>query len=253
MNDPLVTTYSLILAGAFQVALLDAALRLRRGGRSPAVLASLELCAAAGGIIGARSLWITEEGLWTSGNILLTRLKSGYSSLGGIAAATVICAVYLWRRTSAPLNHIDAVTPSVAIGVAVAKIGCWLNGCCFGAPDSSILSIQYSAGTPAFAVVGCQPVFPLQLVMSLAAIAAYLLTAWLYENRSCQGSLFGVFLVSFGILRFLAYHMWGTLSARPFLLTPQGISIMAVVCGAVWMALVKMLRTGCDLLPSDVS
>lgn len=244
MGDPIFTPYSLVLACAFQVGLVDATLRLQSRKASPRVLGGLQLCAAVGGIVGAKALWLAEEGVWSSGNIVVAGLRSGYSSLGGIAAATAMCAIYLCRNTSAPLDHVDALTPAVAIGVAVSKIGCFLNGCCFGRPDLSMFSIEYGVGTPAFAMLGFQPVFPLQLVVCLAAIAAYLLTAGLYGKRFLQGSLFGLFLVSFGTLRFLAYQMWGIRPDRPFLMTPQGISMIAVVSGSVWMAAAKVLKTG---------
>lgn len=239
MDHPFVTPYSLLLASAFQLALLDAAVRLRRAGLSLGSLPALELWALTGGIVGAKALWIAEQALRDQSPFPVGDLRSGYSSMGGIGTAALFCALYLWKRCPIPLRHIDALTPSVSVGMAIAKIGCFVNGCCFGRPAMSGFSVEYGPGTPAFALVGSHPVLPLQILISLAACATYLLTARLYNHCWFAGCLFGVFLLGLGILRLVAYSLWGIPPDSLFLTTPMGTSSIAVVIGIVWIGCVK--------------
>lgn len=205
------------------------------------MLSSLQLWAVAGGIIGAKALWIAEQGYQGASDFSWGDLRSGYSSMGGIAMAVVLCAAFLRKRSPTPLRQIDALTPSLSVGFAVAKVGCFLNGCCFGRPMVSALSVEYGPGTPAFALVGSQPVFPLQLLICLSACATYLLTVWLYHRRLFRGCLFGVFLVCLGTVRLVAYSAWGIHGESQFLTTPQGMSSIAIVVGMLWIATVKVV------------
>lgn len=241
VSNPLVTPYSLLLAVAFQVALIDAAQRLRWRKQALGMLSSLQLCAVAGGIIGAKALWIAEQGYEGAGVFSWGHLRSGYSSMGGIATAVLLCTVFLWKRSLTPLRQIDALTPSLSVGFAVAKVGCLLNGCCFGRPVVSIFSVEYGPGTPAFALVGSQPVLPLQLLISLSACATYLLTVWLYHRGLFIGCLFGAFLVCLGTVRLVAYTAWGIHGESQFLTTPEGTSSIAIVVGMLWIATVKLV------------
>ena len=44
----------------------------------------------------------------------------------------------------------DLITPSMLLGLAIGRIGCLLNGCCFGAVCDHAWAIQFPAGSPAY-------------------------------------------------------------------------------------------------------
>lgn len=63
---------------------------------------------------------------------LFTQRAGGFSVLGGLTAGRV--AGYLCCRIFKldPLRTSDALLPSLGIALIIARLGCFLNGCCFG-------------------------------------------------------------------------------------------------------------------------
>jgi phosphatidylglycerol:prolipoprotein diacylglycerol transferase len=49
-----------------------------------------------------------------------------------------------------PLAIGDVVAPSVAIGLGLGRIGCFLNGCCFGGPTDLPWAVRFPAPSPPF-------------------------------------------------------------------------------------------------------
>jgi phosphatidylglycerol---prolipoprotein diacylglyceryl transferase len=93
-----------------------------------------------GGIAGARLFYVIQkypdyqnEPTWWSliGKIL--DVTSGglvvYGSLiGGSIAAGIYCKLNRWR----PLTIVDLIAPGMVLGLAIGRIGCLMNGCCYG-------------------------------------------------------------------------------------------------------------------------
>jgi phosphatidylglycerol:prolipoprotein diacylglycerol transferase len=71
-----------------------------------------------------------------------------YGSLIGAVAATL---VFLHRRKLPKLAFADLVAPSMLIGLALGRIGCLLNGCCYGGvcPVDS-LGLEFPAPSPPY-------------------------------------------------------------------------------------------------------
>ncbi|QDG54479.1 hypothetical protein FIV42_28160 [Persicimonas caeni] len=85
---------------------------------------------------------------------LLDPRNGGYSSFGafGGAAAVVALWCYLQRHEAWALRAIDALVLGGLSGLALARVGCLANGCDFGRPAQLPWSIQYPAGSEAFAL-----------------------------------------------------------------------------------------------------
>jgi phosphatidylglycerol:prolipoprotein diacylglycerol transferase len=106
----------------------------KREGIRPQVIQDLAFWFFAGGIIGARlTFLITEhEPFWTffriwDGGLVL------YGAIIGALIAYIPAYFFLIRKHQiATLRLGDLIAPSVAIGICLGRIGCLLNGCCFG-------------------------------------------------------------------------------------------------------------------------
>ena len=91
------------------------------------------------GIFGARLFYIIEY--WdeyqkptVSATVLaiINYTKGGlvvYGALAGAGAATI---VFLWRNKLPVLKLCDIIAPSLLVGLALGRVGCFLNGCCYG-------------------------------------------------------------------------------------------------------------------------
>jgi len=125
-----------------------AAYRARQIGVDPEVIYSLAFCMFIAGIVGARAFFIVQKLI--EGELMLPRTASGAIDLpatvvflvsvtqGGLVVyGSVIAGVpagiwYLRRRGLPILPVADIIAPSMVLGQAIGRIGCFLNGCCYG-------------------------------------------------------------------------------------------------------------------------
>jgi len=133
--------YGLMLVAAFLACVkLSQWLGLRKGIK-PEWFVDATLIALASGLIGARLCHVLENlHEYTRGdlsriqnlrNIVNTR-EGGLTFYGGFLLATPCCIVYALYRRVPILLGMDIVAPVVMIGLGFGRIGCFLNGCCYG-------------------------------------------------------------------------------------------------------------------------
>ncbi len=98
---------------------------------------------------------------------------SGLSMSAGVALATV-CALAWFRWRGLPvLRHADVVAPSVALGEGITRLGCFLNGCCFGRTSSLPWAVSFPSGSAADVAFAGAAVHPTQLYSALVAFALF--------------------------------------------------------------------------------
>jgi phosphatidylglycerol:prolipoprotein diacylglycerol transferase len=113
----------------------------------------------------------------------------------------------------------DIVAPSVPLGVAFARFGCFLNGCCFGRRcDASFpLAVRFGEGSHALhrhqEFFGLSkeahlsfPVHPTQLYSSLTAFTVFVVVSLYYyatRKRRIDGEVFLLFALLYPIGRFI--------------------------------------------------
>ncbi len=114
--------------------------RARQGGLDPEVIVSLAIWMIVCGIIGARLFYVVEywHESFAGRNLrdtifeILNIPAGGLVIFGGFIGA-MFGFVTLVRKQRLPLLAMaDLIAPSMAIGLAFGRIGCLLNGCCYG-------------------------------------------------------------------------------------------------------------------------
>jgi phosphatidylglycerol:prolipoprotein diacylglycerol transferase len=159
--------------------------------------------------------------------------------------AAVIAAVVLLRRYNLPaLRSFDVLSPSLALGHAIGRIGCLLAGCCWGARCELPWAITYTnpvaaerLGTPLHVSLHPFPVYS-----ALFNITLYLVLAGYFKRQPAPGRVFGSYLVLYGLGRFVLEWTRGD-AARGFVLngalsTSQLISIGLIGVGTalhIWV------------------
>ena len=156
-----------------------------------------------GAIIGARTLYVIT--FWReefSGRPWLDALMVWHGGLvyyGGLAGASASCILYT-RIKRVPLwSTADLLAPSIALGQAFGRIGCLLNGCCYGRACSLPWAIRFPVDNAAHAPV--TPVHPTQIYESLLSLALYSWLAWSFRRRTFDGQVFGRYLVGYALIR----------------------------------------------------
>jgi phosphatidylglycerol:prolipoprotein diacylglycerol transferase len=149
--------YGVMLLAAVVSGVALAAYRARRAGLPTDVIMTLAFFLVVGGIIGARLFFVVQywerlrgESLSETLGNLFSIDKGGlvvYGALLGAAAAFVVfCRRY--RLPSLALG--DLIAPSLALGLALGRIGCLLNGCCFGGPSEHAWAVTFPPNSPPY-------------------------------------------------------------------------------------------------------
>ena len=151
----------------------------------------------------------------------LTALRvwsGGLHAGGGIVLLTLACPVVL-RLLGLPLGRFaDGFVPTVGIGIAIARVGCFLHGCCFGTicswpwcvsfpHDTYIYQYHIDLGVLPPGAEHTLPIHPLQLYFVTAGLMMTALALWLHPRKRYDGEVALVGLVFFStstaILEFL--------------------------------------------------
>ena len=159
----------------------------------------------------------------------------------------------LWyaRRYRLPLPLLaDLAAPSLALGHAVGRIGCFLGGCCFGLPTHAPLGMMFLAEeTPAGVL--CRRVgriHPVQLYESagLFTIALVLFLAERPLARRAKGLVFTVYLLLYAVLRLGTEQFRGDLDERgqlfPGLATSETLALVLLAVGVGLVVQLKRAR-----------
>lgn len=92
------------------------------------------------GIAGARLFFVIEYwdeafaggGFFAGLKKALLFTEGGLVVYGSLIGGAVGFAWFCWRRKLPMLAMADIIAPSLAVGLAIGRVGCLLNGCCFG-------------------------------------------------------------------------------------------------------------------------
>ena len=213
---------------------------IRRGVPADRLL-DLGLAILVGAIVGARVLYVilTPGEQWLDLPRVLHEGLGGLSFHGGLLGGLLTGSLYIH---AAKLNYwrvVDSLAPGIAIGYAVTRIGCFLNGCCFGKPAPGLPWAMVFPHSPD-AFIRTVPVHPTQLYASAMGFTMFGILLLLSRGRGLgrAGRLFMVLLMLEGVERFVMEifrypdpHFHG-------LLTPaQWASIVLVIGGLLGMYL----------------
>jgi phosphatidylglycerol:prolipoprotein diacylglycerol transferase len=158
-----------------------AALAVHRGGRSMLVVVAPAAVAALGGAHALFRLLHGDDGVWSG----------GLASTGGIAAGLAISAAAA-RLVGRPFRLVlDAIGPAALLALGIGRLGCFLGGCCYGAPSDLPWAVVFSElGPPAR--------HPLQLYSAAGDLA---LVAGMPPRAAPPGTAARRACVGFGLLR----------------------------------------------------
>lgn len=147
------------------VAILSAlglVLRLSKRKQIPSELIfSLCLWAVLGGILGARVFYVTEYwqdmAHYENGQLqLLTTLynianiaNGGLVVYGSIFGGILGSLLFMVRNKMPVLVTFDLMAPAMMLGISLGRIGCFLNGCCFGGVTDVAWGVVFPEGSPA--------------------------------------------------------------------------------------------------------
>jgi phosphatidylglycerol:prolipoprotein diacylglycerol transferase len=75
--------------------------------------------------------------------------EGGLVVYGGIIGGMIATAIFFWRHRLSVLAMYDIMAPALLLGIAFGRLGCLMNGCCFGSVCEPAYGIVFPVGSPA--------------------------------------------------------------------------------------------------------
>jgi len=174
-------SYGLMLAIAFLVSLTLATIQAKRNNINSDIIANLSLLVFISGIIGARILYIIENiGYYIKNPPETIMLQhGGLSWFGGLAFGIFFGIFYLKKKNLSVYKILDLMVPYVSLGQTIGRIGCLLNGCCFGST-----------------------IIPVQIYSSLILIFIFIILRLLQDRPHKEGEILFIYLLLYSLKRF---------------------------------------------------
>lgn len=125
--------------------------RAQQAGLQADEILGLAVLVFIGGVIGARLFYVIEywdgrirqDDWWGTLKNVLAFTEGGLVVYGAFVGAMIGFAIYVWRRKLPALAMADIVAPGMMVGLALGRIGCLLNGCCYGGESTSPWAITF--------------------------------------------------------------------------------------------------------------
>jgi phosphatidylglycerol:prolipoprotein diacylglycerol transferase len=226
-----IRSYGLMMVVGFSVGLWRMTRVCKKRGIDPEKVYDLSLIVLLSGIIGSRIVYILLNRDTESFRNFFAVWNGGLSFHGGVALALLAAFVYIKAYKLQYWKMADLFAPSLAIAYAFTRIGCFLIGCCYGAPTSlpwGVRFSEYGTLTP--------PSHPTQIYASLANFAIFLLLIRLEKMKRKQGFIFVSYLGLYGLYRFLVEFLRKGYSAELWqfgLTQAQGVSLAMIIVSVV--------------------
>jgi len=196
-----------MMAVAFLAGLWTAMRRAKLANVSGDTIADVTLWLMVGSILGARFVYVTtywkQEFADQPFSEVFMIQHGGLVFYGGLIGAAIASIIYLrWKKL--PVWKIaDILAPSIALGSVFGRIGCLLNGCCYGRECDLPWAITFTnpqarefSGTPLDT-----PLHPTEIYDALLNLLLYLALGWLFRRKKFDGQIFALYLIGYAICR----------------------------------------------------
>ncbi len=189
----------LAVVAAIGISLLEA----KRKGFSQDVIWDVALWAVIGGIVGARLLHIIDQ--WNYYMLHPEELLNfaGLAVWGAVLGALIAIGIYVFIKKISFWKLGDIIAPGAIMAQAIGRVGCLINGCCYG--DTCDLPIAVTYNNPnSYAPQGV-PIYPTELMHLVWNLIGFGILWALRKRMKPDGQLFMLYIIVFGVGDFVVH------------------------------------------------
>ncbi len=152
-------SYGLMMVIGFLSAIQLAKFLGKRAGIDPELFVNAGLLALVAGVIGARLSHVLENlpqytnpsrSVWENFLDAINIRSGGLTYYGGFLLAFPTLVIYAIKKKVPLRLGMDIVAPCLMIGLGFGRIGCFLNGCCYGDKCDLPWAVQFPYYSPAY-------------------------------------------------------------------------------------------------------
>jgi len=238
-----VNSYGVMLALAFIVGIFLAIKKAEKKGIDSNTIVNLAFIVMVSAIVGSRLFYVLFHLNEFKGRWIYTFLPvqpdgtiglGGLIFLGGFVGALLSGAIYIHIKKMSFWKVVDSVAPSLALGLFFGRIGCFLNGCCYGKTCDLPWGVIFPTNSPAGYEMGHVAIHPTQLYSSAYGLIIFIILMMLDKKEHLDGFLFSIFLILYGVSRFTV-DFFRFYESQMFLIDGIGfnqiLSLLLVVAG----------------------
>lgn len=151
------------------------------------------------GFLGAKILYVLENFQQFLVSPLSVIGSSGFVVYGGIIIGVISIIIYCRIRNYSFFRYFDLLMPSVSLGQAFGRLGCFGAGCCYGKETDAAWGIVFTNSPYAPNNVS---LIPTQLISSAGNFAIMIILLLFSRKAKKVGDVGALYLLLYGIGRF---------------------------------------------------
>ena len=223
IGDIAVYSYGFMMALGVAVSLVLITKKARKEGIDEEPVLDLTIISVLAGLIGARLFYVFFYD-WDYYRMNLLQIldfrNEGLVWYGAFILGAIAAIIYIRIKGLSFWRMLDLFAPYLALGYAFGRVGCFLNGCCFGTPTM----VPWGVVFPALDLV---PRHPTQLYSAILSLGLFAYLLRLYPRRRFEGQVFLTYIIGYALLRFAVEFF------RENLIVAAGFSIAQVMAAGI--------------------
>lgn len=116
---------------------------------------------------------------------------------GGFVGAFLVCFWMVWKKRMHPWQLGDFIAPSISFGYAIGRLGCFMNGCCFGRESKGGFCVVFRQHPDHLCRI------PTQLYESASGLLIGFFLLWLLPRRAFRGQVWWSYVAIYAVARFI--------------------------------------------------
>lgn len=210
-----IRSYGLMLAISFFLGVLYVKYVTKRDNKDFEPFLTIAYIMIFGGVIGARLFYVLFHlsefsGRWGDSFNPFSGPEFGIAGLnlyGGVIVAIAGTFIYCRMKKLSLLEVFDYFAPTLGLGLAFTRIGCFMNGCCYGTPTDLPWGISFPPGSIPYSIFGDAHLHPSQLYSSLYGLMLFVLLHFMMKKKKFTGQLVAILFMVEALFRFLIEYV----------------------------------------------
>ncbi len=238
-------TYGVMVAIGFLLGVGLALRQARKEGIPPERISDLSFYLLLAAIIGSRIFYILlNPGPYIKNPVAILKIwEGGLVFYGGLIFAVITGVIYIKRHNLSLWQIADIFAPSIAVGHAIGRLGCFFAGCCHGRPADLPWAVTFT-DPHSLAPLGIA-LHPTQLYEAGGEFINFFILLLLRKRQAFRGEVFWSYVILYSILRFFVEFFRGD-AARGMLTqalsVAQAISIVMFFIAIGFMTFLRRKR-----------
>ncbi|WP_299982867.1 prolipoprotein diacylglyceryl transferase [Desulfobacula sp.] len=236
-------TYGLFVALGFMTAMWVSQKNAKPHGISSGIITDIFFVILVSALLGARLLYVLINFDVYKSNLLdiFKIWNGGLVFFGGFISAVVATAIYLKLKNLNIWKTADIISPGVALGHAVGRVGCFFAGCCYGKECDLPIAVKFT-NPESLAPIGVY-LHPTQIYSVFSNLILFFVLLWLQKRKKFNGMVFLSYIMLYSLFRSIVEFFRGDFRGDfffEFISMSQGIGLMVSLIA--FILLIKFSR-----------